>query len=32
MNTSKILYQTTNLVKEILEDSIHARNSDTYMD
>ena len=31
MNTSKILYQTTNLVKEILEDSIHARNSDTYL-
>ena len=31
MNTSKNLYQTTNLVKEILENSMQARNSDTYL-
>ena len=29
MNTK--LYQTTNLVKEILEESTQARNSDTYL-
>lgn len=31
MNTSKILYQTSKIVKEILENSKRARNSDTYL-
>ena len=31
MNTSKILYQTNAIVKEILEKDENARNSDTYL-
>lgn len=31
MNVSKTLYQTNKLVKEILENSKRARNSDTYL-
>ena len=31
MNTSKILYSTNKIVKEILETNIPARNSDTYL-
>ena len=31
MNTTKILYQTSKIVKEILENSKRARNSDTYL-
>jgi hypothetical protein len=31
MNTSKILFQTNKLVKEILENDKRARNSDTYL-
>ena len=31
MNTSKILYQTNKLVKEILESDKRSRNSDTYL-
>lgn len=31
MNTSKILYQTSKIVKEILEENKRARNSDTYL-